>query len=105
MSDDYKIHINKTVNLLRYAPVLDTNNKLISINKLENNIDWGKLIEFNVHLREILPLGEDKYGAAKLFLGYSFVTNNGNQLPKFPMLTYGNMYEDILSNTPLSKYS
>ena len=42
MSDDYKIRMNKTVNLFRYAPVLDTNDKLVPINKLENNIDWSK---------------------------------------------------------------
>ena len=56
MSDDYKHAFIKSVNLIRFSPVLSKDNELIPLNPLPNYHDWKHQIGFERALSNILLL-------------------------------------------------
>ena len=65
----------------------------------------GEDIGFAGDPNNLLPVNKENYCKDKKFQGYSFTTSEGNQLPKYEVLTYGNMCEEVNNDTPLPIFS
>ena len=100
------IELHKLVNLLWYAPILCEENALKPLNAITmDGASWGVEIGFKVDSNKLLLVKENEYNKAKLFDGYSFITENGCELPSYKPLTYGHRYKDMHPDTPLPNFS
>ena len=102
MSPEHTIELNKSINLIRHPPVLNYDNELKPMNKIPmSNLSWGKWIGFVVGSSELLPVKQQDFCEAKLFQEYSFVTEDGGELPIYHPPSHGFRCKEVSPDTPL----
>ena len=78
MTDIHKNKLSTSINLCLHAPMLNEQNVLRPLNDaIINDYEWGILIGFQNDPNDIVPVDDNNYAKARLFIDCSFTTCNG----------------------------
>ena len=102
LTDHQKIKLKGYMHLLIYPPVIDESHKTTPLNDLENNNEWGMMIEFGVDPIRLLPTSIEKHKKAKLFDNCAFSSFEGSMLPDFLAPECDETHSDFSKNEPLT---
>ena len=90
-----------SINLFRFAPVLNCDDELVPLNSEFDDNEWGDVIGFNANPNDLLPVGKELHGKEKQFNEYSFTALDGSELKEHASPKCSDSHEDSNKDTPM----